>query len=736
MNLFRKKKNRVIILSLATGAVISASTGAFVYSSNSDSNLSKLLFNNSRDAELASNKNNISKSTDSIKDNNVIENTKPIAPKPVEEKVINVPDTTTENSSAPEVNRNTVTPERSEPLIAKPNVVTKQISIHGVIVNATIEVVPDRHISDYDKNKGISNINPYQNIIVSKVLNVEVTKELIDKSVSNALDGKDGTGLFAGTFFKTLENIFKSSSDLATAEEVVKQNMSVYRDNIHRYEKLLNSPNVINFLTEEGKQKYPTMKFDSPIQRNIWLINHLDKTKFTKLAKDAEAFLSQGLAISGRSAIINEDGTLSSLAFAPDDQFNTVTSRVSRDNRERRVFGYDSPYGRSPDSVWEGSYQGWNKEDVTDKPEYSRYNVSSADGIKLTKLTREKTDNSPGALNEGLVVEIDASNVSGYGKTLDLINKLKNDKVQVTSYRIKNMGSNDPSQAFKKILSALPDKIPQLELFFSAEATNNSSLIALENKHIKELSLYTLGNSLLHKWSFNPLALRKTEWINTVAYNVSRDFLPNTAIPTRITFDTIAFDKEDFKDKSFDRINDGLRMVYFARNNEPFFQAGLGPGLNPDHNEGNNSYPVGIDFSRIEGIKSLRNLVFNDVVNPNNTPRKIRRLTLFNNKPSFEISSDELTHASFEHFATDAMDRFSKPKIMFSNGDVTVSIRISDSNTLDSKAIWNLSKFFEYNEKLKSTKSIKVPENASALKEQLTKLGYRVESSDGNITYT
>nr|WP_318027597.1 putative immunoglobulin-blocking virulence protein [Mycoplasmopsis bovis] len=427
---------------------------------------------------------------------------------------------------------------------------------------------------------------------------------------------------------------------------------------------------------------------------------------------------------------------MSSLAFAPDDQFNTVTSRVSRDNRERRVFGYDSPYGRSPDSVWEGSYQGWNKEDVTDKPEYSRYNVSSADGIKLTKLTREKTDNSPGALNEGLVVEIDASNVSGYGKTLDLINKLKNDKVQVTSYRIKNMGSNDPSQAFKKILSALPDKIPQLELFFSAEATNNSSLIALENKHIKELSLYTLGNSLLHKWSFNPLALRKTEWINTVDYNVSRDFLPNTAIPTRITFDTIAFDKEDFKDKSFDRINDGLRMVYFARNNEPFFQAGLGPGLNPDHNEGNNSYPVGIDFSRIEGIKSLRNLVFNDVVNPNNTPRKIRRLTLFNNKPSFEISSDELTHASFEHFATDAMDRFSKPKIMFSNGDVTDSIRISDSNTLDSKAIWNLSKFFEYNEKLKSTKSIKVPENASALKEQLTKLGYRVESSDGNITYT
>nr|WP_307922561.1 hypothetical protein [Mycoplasmopsis bovis] len=51
--------------------------------------------------------------------------------------------------------------------------------------------------------------------------------------------------------------------------------------------------------------------------------------------------------------------------------------------------------------------------------------------------------------------------------------------------------------------------MPQLELFFSANATNTSSLIALENKKIKELSLYTLGNSLLQKWSFNPWAFKK-----------------------------------------------------------------------------------------------------------------------------------------------------------------------------------------------------------------------------------
>ncbi|MFZ8230705.1 putative immunoglobulin-blocking virulence protein [Mycoplasmopsis bovis] len=736
MSIFKKKKNRVIFATLAFGAVISSTSGVLIYRSSSDIDLSRVIFSSSTNSELANNKNNINKAIDAIKDNNVVENEKPVVIKPAEVPKIKIPDVAKETNPSPEVNRNSIRPEKTEPLIAKPNVVTKEIFIHGVKVNATIEVTPDRVISDYDKDRKISNVNPYQNIIVSKVLNVEVTQELRDKSVKNALNGNDGTGLFAGTFFVFLNNIITSSKDLKTAEDAVMNNPWIYRDNIHRYERLLNNPNVVNFLKEDAKKEYPNKNFDSIVQRQIWLIHNLDQTKFTKLAKDAESFLSQGLVISPRAAIINEDGTISSHGFAPDDQFNTVTSRISRDNRERRVFGYDSPYGRSPDNVWEGSYPGWKKEDVTSDTKFQKYNVSSADGIKLTKLTREKPEKGSGALNEGLVVEIDASNTSGYDKTLKLINELKKDKVQVTSYRIKNMGNNDPSQKFRDILNALPDNIPQLELFFSAEATNTSSLIALENKRIKELSLYTLGNSLLHKWSFNPLALRNTEWINTVDYNVSRDFRPNTSIPTRITFDTIAFDSDDFKNKSFERINDGLRMVYFARNNEPFFQAGLGPGLNPDHNEGNNSYPMGLDFSRVEGIKSLRNLVFNDVVKSNNTPRKIRRLTLFNNSEAFEISSDELSNASFEHFATDSMDPYSKPKIMFSNGDTTNVIKISDSNELDQKAVWNLSKFFEYNEKLKASKRINVPKDALKLKEQLERLGYKVVNQDGNIIYT
>ncbi|UWV92385.1 hypothetical protein [Mycoplasmopsis cynos] len=80
-------------------------------------------------------------------------------------------------------------------------------------------------------------------------------------------------------------------------------------------------------------------------------------------------------------------------------------------------------------------------------------------------------------------------NPSGYSKTLKLIQELKNDGKEITSYRIKNIGKNDANQRFREIFDALPDVLPQLELFFVSQ--NTSALAALENKKIKELH-YTL----------------------------------------------------------------------------------------------------------------------------------------------------------------------------------------------------------------------------------------------------
>ncbi|UWV84520.1 putative immunoglobulin-blocking virulence protein [Mycoplasmopsis felis] len=148
--------------------------------------------------------------------------------------------------------------------------------------------------------------------------------------------------------------------------------------------------------------------------------------------------------------------------------------------------------------------------------------------------------------NQGYVVEIDTSKNDAYTKTKQLIEELKADNKEITSYRFFNMGKNDSSQKFRDILSALPERLPQLELFFDASATNTSSLIALEDKYIDELSLYTLGNSLFDSWSLNPSAIKRTAWVNSIDYNVSFNFKKNTDVATRLTIDTLAFEETDY----------------------------------------------------------------------------------------------------------------------------------------------------------------------------------------------
>ncbi|UWV84521.1 hypothetical protein [Mycoplasmopsis felis] len=99
-------------------------------------------------------------------------------------------------------------------------------------------------------------------------------------------------------------------------------------------------------------------------------------------------------------------------------------------------------------------------------------------------------------------------------------------------------------------------------------------------------------------------------------------------------------------------------MVYYTRNNEPFFQGGFGPGLKPDHDEGNNSYPMGLDFSRAKSLKSLKGLIFRDIEKPQNKARKLRRLILFNDSDTFSISALELNKAGFkDHMILDGNTR-------------------------------------------------------------------------------
>nr|WP_307921348.1 hypothetical protein [Mycoplasmopsis bovis] len=104
-------------------------------------------------------------------------------------------------------------------------------------------------------------------------------------------------------------------------------------------------------------------------QKYLWIIINLDKSKFTKISQNSLNYLKQGLAIDPRNAIINANGEIDSLVWNVPNQYNTVTSRLSRDNSTRRAFDYDEWYLRSSDSIVDGKFPGWTKNDKTS--EYS-----------------------------------------------------------------------------------------------------------------------------------------------------------------------------------------------------------------------------------------------------------------------------------------------------------------------------------------------------------------------------
>ncbi|WFQ92519.1 putative immunoglobulin-blocking virulence protein [Mycoplasma feriruminatoris] len=744
MYFLKKKKNKILIYALLASLATSLSFGSVIYYSFSDSNIS---FNTSSngitDAELTPINNAIDDAIVSNRDNKLKPNPNKIIreAEKKEPNVLVIPKK--QEKEIKEVAKVEPKPEiiRPQTTTPKPNTsrVKTKITINGVTVDAEIEAAPGFVVQPQDKTRRISNpTKPYQNHIVEKILSIEVTQELRNSVIKDSLSGGEGYDKGAGLFKNTLTNVISREIDssngdipkaLENLEAISKQNSGFFNSSIERYKRLLDSSRVSEFLTEKGRREYPGLKgkFQTKTQEYLWLIHNLDQSKFTKIASTSEKYLKEGLTISPRSAFINENGEIDSHGWGPPDAYNTVTSRLQRDNSTYRVFDYDQYYNRSSDRIENGTYPGWTKTDVTD--EFTKkFGFKKGDGITISRLTRDNKTNVEGKINSGLVLELDVSNPTAYQKSKELIEKFKSYPEKITSYRIKNMGEVSSDQKFIDILSSLPEEIPQLELFFSDKATNTASLIALENKKIKELSLYTTGNSLRNSWSYNPLALRNTTWINTIDYNVSAEYPSNLKISTRITFNTLAFDEKDFEDGKYDRINDGLRMVYYARNNEPFFQGAFGPGLSPDQSLGDNSYPTGLDFSRVKGIKSLKGLRFDDEYNPSNKPRKIAELTLFNDNSHFEISADELNDANLEHLSTGENSPI-KPKIKFSNGNATTKIRIT-GNSITDKARQNLEKYFDYSDSLKAGgKQIEVEDTNSEVARKLKDWGYSVSQA-------
>lgn len=734
MKFFKKRKNKVLLCTFGGILASSILISSIFYASSSHSSNRFITKKTDAKANLIPKDNlDYENASPSNTDNNLKENLKP-APIP-EEKIVPTPKPTPQPVPTPKPTpKPTPTPQPSPTPKPTPKPETKivKLLINGVWVDAEIEEPSPRQTFEYDKQNNLQNPNPYINQIVGKIKNIHVTEEFRKNSLEKAKNG-----LVPNWIKSSVSDLLKYADSDDEIEKIANNNRYWYDRIWQKFQRLFDSPNVVNFLKEPAKSEFLNKQFKSKDHKYAWLYTNLDFDKFTKLSNGVNKNLKEGLTPDQDNAYINENGEIDSYAYSPADGFNTVTSRMQNDNKNRRVFGYNEWRGRSAWETQNGEYPGWTKTNVTS--EFKKYGLSDGDGIVVNKLTRKTPEQ--GSLNEGYIVDIDASNDQGYEKAKKIIEELKKQNINVTGYRIRNMGKFDSNQRFEDILKALPDTLPLLELFFSANAANTSSLIALQSKRIKELGLYTLGNSLLDEWSLNPNALRNVEWINSNDYNVSFEYKPGTDIATRITFDTLAFDEVDYDETGIDldeklkRINDGLRMVYWVRNNEPIFQGGFGPGLNPDNKESENSYPQGLDLSRVKKIRSLRGLYFHDKFKSSNSkPRKLRRVKLYSSGSAFDISSEELNEAGFNKHLVLNEPTPPRTKILFSNGNLTTKVKITGKKLLNSEGLSNLNILFRYAESLKN-RTVEVDKDANELKAQLKNAGYNVTTSDDDFDF-
>ncbi|AJQ45089.1 hypothetical protein JM47_00185 [Ureaplasma diversum] len=691
-------------------------------------------------------------------------------PKPdVQEAPEAAPEPVPQPEPEPKELKPTDRPDEPEPPIEPfklPDQEYREVEVNGIKVRVKVQPQPKRQIFQSDVDHRLLNDDPYISELVPDVLSVEVTEEFRQKSFTHTtsalkyITGQDHTG-----FSKD----FKTHDEKELTELLNQQYESIWRDRFYKFSRLFDNGDAVKpFLTEEGQKLYPAWTIEAFKEKLLktqpnrrvydsdssyeerkkeWIRNvdkhaknlryaklfaYLDTSKFKKYTANAEEQLKKGLIPDETNVYINADGSVDSHAYSPLPGYNKVTTRMERDNKDRRAYGYPSWRILSPDEIQKGEYPGWTSTDVTNSAEFKKYTEKAKGGITIKEMKRDKPSDDPKHLNFGYTVTFDFSNDEAYKQAADLIRQLQKDGKKITSYRFMNVGKKNANQRMLDILKALPDEMPQVHIFF--ESQNTSGLNGLKNKKIKELALYTSTNPLLEEWSINPLVLKGVRWVNDVDYNVSADFSRNARKISRVVFNSISFDQEDidekqekYRDKMLE-INRGLRMAYWTRNNEKIFQGSFGPGLKPDHNEGGSSYPTGLDLTRTN-LKSLWGFYFADAKKPENGKRKLLRLVLKNEGSDFSIDVEELNNAQFDVLD---MNPLQPAKIKFSNGTATTHIRITNKKNLkiDGNGAFNLNVLKQAGKDNFGTNPIRIDNGQTQLRDQLTGYGYSIEEGD------
>ncbi|MCV3743576.1 putative immunoglobulin-blocking virulence protein [Ureaplasma sp. ES3154-GEN] len=602
--------------------------------------------------------------------------------------------------------------EQPKDLQVLPKEVHTKVHVDGLDEDIVLQPQPNRIYFRSDEKAGITNQNPDPYLaervpdVVSfnpsnKFLNKQVEKSIkfIGERIFNPLlDSREQIDKWTTEDYKNyISTMGHEGDEIARWNPKLKDSDKFSRiiHNSDVWKKFLRddvTPQKIAELEALPEDESPqTLK---SVTRILKIASYLDFNKLNKLSPEAETIIrAGGFTLDESNAYLNEKGEWASYAYTPVPGTNKVTSRLEYDNANRRVFGYDSAFNRNPEDLENGSYPGWTKTINTELT--NKYNPNNIQGITFNTLTRDepKTDKP----NKGVTLTIDVAKQEAYNNTVNLLEKLKKDQVKIDGFRFTNIGLSSATQRFIQIIQALPEEIDQLELFFIKKDT--TALYALKDKkRIKELGLYTNELPYDDEWRINPWSVKNVWWINTNDYNTRIDHVAGYKPFTRIMFDTLIFYNDDIDNNAtnledkLNHINYGLRMAYFVRNNEPFFNGSMGGGLKPDHNEGGNSYPWGLDLSRTS-LKSLRGLLFSDEKKKNNGTRKLKYLWLKNQSSVFEITTDEINNSQFKDIMIieNYPRQMPKTKIFFSNNSQTKYLRIvQGSEPLNSNGIANI----------------------------------------------
>ncbi|WP_027122253.1 putative immunoglobulin-blocking virulence protein [[Mycoplasma] imitans] len=268
---------------------------------------------------------------------------------------------------------------------------------------------------------------------------------------------------------------------------------------------------------------------------------------------------------------------------------------------EKKLLGVPNwRYNENPRDILKGDYRGWTRTDDTQQfINDPKYGITAEDGITVRHYTpNERNDDYYKNKSDVKVFVLDVDNTSGYNKFIEFLKKAA-DTTPSIGVVLTNVGKTNTNRDVYDIIKALPNNVKMLTVFF--ENSNTSSLLALENRRLDELNIYTTGTVNSNLWGINPLALKHTNFIPSANnYNVGGfdPYPAGSTIPSTPIFASLRFDRND----DLARVQEGIDIA-FNRRSERIFNGEF---------QGKGGKPVIWDFADDPIIRSFKGLNIRD----------------------------------------------------------------------------------------------------------------------------